>query len=145
MDIAATFLFFNQGSCSWWPQSQCSSLLPGLRQLWSKPSESTQEDWCRDVVALAVCSWGGRSLSLTPQLSLQVTLSSVGGIAGGVLHVLNQNRLYCGTPPKWLHSSAMSPLDRQSTNNLTSPLVDLWGGAAKRNAPWMWLELGVLG
>ena len=39
--------------------SRCSCLLPCLRQFWSQPStsESTQEDWWRDVVA--VCSLRG--------------------------------------------------------------------------------------
>ena len=61
-----------------------------------------KKHWWRDVVA--VCSLEG-TLTQTDSMN-SLILSTVGGIVGVALHMLNQNRHYW-TPPKWLGSSAV--------------------------------------
>ena len=75
----------------------CNVGSPG--KLWSGTWKSI--DW-RDVVA--VCSLE-ETLTQTDSMTLLI-LSSVRGIVGVALHMLNQNRHYW-TPPKWLGSSAV--------------------------------------
>ena len=48
-----------------------------------------------------------------------LTLSSVGGTVGGVLHMFSQNRHYW-TPPKWLSSSAVFQLAAYQRSDVSS-------------------------
>ena len=70
----------------------------------------------------------GRTLTQS-DTATWLTLSSVGGTVGGVLRMLNQSRHYW-TPPKWLSSSVVFPLDG---NLPTVWLHFLWtsGGRAR--------------
>ena len=52
-----------------------------------------------------------------------IAMSSVRGIVGGVIAMLNQNRCLW-TPPKWLSSSAVSPLVSPASDLMSH--VDLW-------------------
>ena len=74
-----------------------------------------------------------------------LTLSSVGGVVGGVLHMLKQNRHYNEHHSR--DSAAAQCLFRigQPTDDLMSPPVDLWGWAMMLNESWLWPEAGMLG
>ena len=84
---------------------------------------------------------GGDVHSVWPHNLANIVISR--SIVGGVLCMFNHDRHYW-TPPKWLGSSAVFPSDG------SPPMVWLllWtsgGGAAMRNEPWVWLEVGNAG
>ena len=58
--------------------------------------------------------------------------------------MLNQNRHYW-TPPKWLSSSAVFPSDGSLPTIWRHFLWTSGGGAAMRNEPWVWPEVGDAG
>ena len=122
---------------SWWPQSQCSSLLPCMGQFWSKPSTSESPHrrigggtsrrsalwgdahsvWLRDLANIVVSR--GHSRWCPAYVESEQAL----------LNTTEVTQQQCSVSFGW-----------QPTNDLTSLPVDLWGWG--RDAEW---ALGVAG
>ena len=117
---------------SWWPQSLCSSLLPCLRQFWSKPSASDSPHrrigggtWWRSTF------WGdAHSVSLSDLANNDVSKEHKRWCPAyvpseqAVLNTTEVTRQQCSVSLGW-----------QPTNDLTSPPVDLSGRG--RDAQWI--------